>query len=809
MQKRRGLIFLFIILFFSKIYSIEKIRIGAFENEAPFSFFDETEIARGFSIDIIDYLMKEMEYDYEITKYKERDSIGAFSSDLLNEMFEHADIIITSLYSQEKNEKYSYTISYGEIKYKVISQNYHDSYNLEDIYDKDLIVIRKSEAYNSIIRLGINLFKNLILVPDFETGIKIINEGIGECLLTDEIITSKYSTIIKEKALSILPTDLPANKISIVTNNKNLASSLNRYIIKLKGDQQYLKIHNLWIEDKSSFFKNDTFICFLILFVLLIFIIAIFSMLLKMFIRKATQKNRDYQRKLYENLALLKTIKESIPAGLSIFDKNGNLIDVNQRFFDMLGLEREKFVDLNINIFDIQFIPKHVKDSLKAQKECSYEIHYNELKRKINNDMFTHNSHGEYFEVSCVSFKNQKGEIQGYLSVYHDISQLKQDKRQIKILEDNITLALQSGGLTTWLYDCENDKLKILKGENLYDGEIDGSHFKSQIHPQDREKTWNILMDVALNIRKTANVEFRFKKDNKWGWYLWVMNAVPDKDKAGYVTGVRRDITKEVESSIALREQNRELEKAKHKAEESERLKMAFLANMSHEIRTPLNAIVGFSELIRFTEDEIEKDEYFSIVKINNEILLNIINDILDLSKIEAGSVDLHEDMVNIVEVFNNTYQSFVSRKMTDKILFSKICNLRKCKIIIDYHKFIQVLTNFLSNAIKYTPEGLITAGLEYKENNIRIFIKDTGIGIEESKRSFIFQRFEKLDTFAQGTGLGLAICKALTKELNGKIGYEPNPEGGSIFWASFPCEIIDLEYIESPKNMIETMTIE
>lgn len=234
---------------------------------------------------------------------------------------------------------------------------------------------------------------------------------------------------------------------------------------------------------------------------------------------------------------------------------------------------------------------------------------------------------------------------------------------------------------------------------------------------------------------------------------------------------------------------NRELEDAREKAEESDRLKSTFLANMSHEIRTPLNAIIGFSELLMDVEDE-EKPEYLKIIKNNNSILLRLINDILDMSKIESGTIEIKNDSFNPASVFDEIFKVFSTQNKNSDLRILKEDFLNDCIIKSDKNRFFQVCNIFMTNAVKYTGRGQITMILEKADSGIKITVRDTGKGIESGKHHLVFSRFEKFDSFAQGNGLGLAICKGIVETMKGKVGFESSPEKGSTFWAWVPCII-------------------
>ncbi|MCC8172640.1 MAG: HAMP domain-containing histidine kinase [Parabacteroides sp.] len=227
----------------------------------------------------------------------------------------------------------------------------------------------------------------------------------------------------------------------------------------------------------------------------------------------------------------------------------------------------------------------------------------------------------------------------------------------------------------------------------------------------------------------------------------------------------------------------------KEKAEEANRLKSAFLANMSHEIRTPLNAIIGFSNLLSETEDENEKKEFVRIIENNNDLLLRLVNDVLDLAKIEAGQLDFVYSDVDINQLLSEVEQSIRLRARDKEVKVEFTERLPECIIRIERNRFTQVITNLLTNALKFTETGSITFGYEKRNEELYFFVKDTGCGIPEDKLEQIFGRFVKLDSFVQGTGLGLSICETIVTRLGGRIGVESKTGEGSLFWFTVPYE--------------------
>ena len=303
---------------------------------------------------------------------------------------------------------------------------------------------------------------------------------------------------------------------------------------------------------------------------------------------------------------------------------------------------------------------------------------------------------------------------------------------------------------------------------------------RKRIHPEERERFETLLNAI---IRKeeflTNSIVLRIKEDGEEDYRYCNFTYCPKEDEAGRVvviTFIQQDITEDI-----IYQQNLIL--AKNRAEEADKLKSTFLANMSHEIRTPLNAIVGFSELLSDTDEPSEKNEYKQLIETNSDILLRLIGDILDLSKIEAGSIDIKRQDLDLLQLCNELYLSFQQRIKNPAVTLKLINPYSKCIAEFDKYRFIQIFTNFVTNAIKYTPSGEIVMGYECEPGKVRLYVKDTGIGIPDKKKNRIFSRFEKLDNFAQGTGLGLSICKAIADATNGEVGFESEENVGSEFW--------------------------
>ena len=276
-------------------------------------------------------------------------------------------------------------------------------------------------------------------------------------------------------------------------------------------------------------------------------------------------------------------------------------------------------------------------------------------------------------------------------------------------------------------------------------------------------------------------------------------------DKEGMVITVH-DITR-------LKKAEAELNRAREKAENADRSKSAFLANMSHEIRTPLNAIVGFSGLMVNCDDPEEKAEYMEIIESNNDLLLRLINDILDLSKIESGILERKREKFNLAKVSGELYTMIQPKITNPEVEFILGNSGPDCWIFLDRNRLKQVWMNFLTNAVKCTHSGHIKMGYSLENGGIKVYVEDSGVGIPYEVQNRVFGRFQKLNEFAQGTGLGLAISRAIIEGAGGEIGFTSTPGVGSTFWAWIPCDVsmqenIDPKATPQPAQAQETVPL-
>lgn len=397
----------------------------------------------------------------------------------------------------------------------------------------------------------------------------------------------------------------------------------------------------------------------------------------------------------------------------------------------------------------------------------------------------------QYCNIIGVPFeKDEHGNNVRYTGFRQNISKLHQLNEELEERNYKMQLTFKTVGMSYWDFDAKskqfrafNDPVNDFHSENV----ITLEEYLHAVHPEDMELVRENINDMIGGTTKELN--FKFRSKTKWDeeWQTLIVTGIPvERNRKGNViryTGIKVNNTK-------WEKMVQQLKELKDKAELSDRLKSAFLANMSHEIRTPLNAIVGFSELMVYSEDPAEKEEYMSIIQSNNELLLRLINDILDLSKIESGILERKRETFNLAKVCGELYTMIQPKITNPDVEFQMANSGPDCWIFLDRNRLKQVWMNYLTNAIKCTKSGHIKMGYGIERGGIRIYVEDSGVGIPVELQERVFGRFQKLNEFAQGTGLGLAISRAIIEGAGGEVGFTSTPDVGSTFWAWIPCEI-------------------
>lgn len=636
---------------------------------------------------------------------------------------------------------------------------------------------RETQADNIILTSNVSrILSNYSNVPIFTLN----NEGleqnglVGGCFGTDGKIKEILIPLIKDKLsgrytkeVQIVDWGVPPPSV----NYHDFMESGLSLALCPDNTEFYMKPPTFW----ESYWYIPVVVIFLVLF-----FFAYTEWLKKI----AKERGRQLElmmnySSLFENMPIL-YMKEKL-----VYDDKGKIVDFI--FTEMNLAYRDKFVSRDVLIgkknSELDF--KGLKSlidmynmTVAVKKELTFQYYYAPTEL--------------YLTIIIVCSKQE-----GYVDVFGvDNTQLSLTQQKLRSANHKLATALEVASIVPWKWDiekgvilCDVNKPVELSQEGTSVSEeqlsVPDHLYFAKICKQDRERVKASYKKLIEGELSKIKEEYRIITGSNKTHYEWVeaQAAIDSWDENG------KPLTL-VGSSLVISQRKRmelDLVKAKEKAEESNRLKSAFLANMSHEIRTPLNAIVGFSGILASTEEAEERDEYVHIIENNNTLLLQLINDILDLSKIEAGTLEFVPGKVDVNALFLEVENS---TKMRNKNRLQIIYNqeMPECCISVDKNRLLQVITNLITNALKFTEKGSIQFGYYLKDTDFLYFyVKDTGCGIPADKCQDIFGRFVKLDSFAQGTGLGLSICQTIVEHLGGQIGVESKLGEGSTFWFTLP----------------------
>ena len=487
---------------------------------------------------------------------------------------------------------------------------------------------------------------------------------------------------------------------------------------------------------------------------------------------------------------LLHNIYKNLPVGIELYNKEGVLVDLNDKELDLFHVDSKEEL-LGINIFENPVFPEEMKERLRNNEDADFTFrydfsklgeYYSNNKAEGTIDLVTKvttlydENHNPVNYLLINADKTETTVAYNKIQEFEEFFELIGDYAKVGYAHFNI-LSKQGHAQKSWYKNIGEEYGTPLS-------EIIGTY--KSFHPDDRDLILQFFEEVQKgNADKLSHKIRVFRENGECTWThvnLFVRKYAP-QDKVIELISINYDITdlKQIEEMLV---------NGRDRAEASDRLKSAFLANMSHEIRTPLNAIVGFSSLLASAENVVEKELYNSLISHNNELLLNLINDIIDLSKIEAGYLELHQNWFNLTELLDECVAEY-ARLLPSGVELLTSYPEHDALVELDKLRIKQILNNFLSNALKNTIRGYVEVFYEIDKHCVRIGVKDTGRGIPQNMLEKIFERFEKVDSFAQGVGLGLSICKSIVDKMNGRIQVYSQLGLGTTFIAELPCHSI------------------
>ena len=487
---------------------------------------------------------------------------------------------------------------------------------------------------------------------------------------------------------------------------------------------------------------------------------------------------------------LLHNIYKNLPVGIELYNKEGVLVDLNDKELDLFHVDSKEEL-LGINIFENPVFPEEMKERLRNNEDADFTFrydfsklgeYYSNNKAEGTIDLVTKvttlydENHNPVNYLLINADKTETTVAYNKIQEFEEFFELIGDYAKVGYAHFNI-LSKQGHAQKSWYKNIGEESGTPLS-------EIIGTY--KSFHPDDRDLILQFFEEVQKgNADKLSHKIRVFRENGECTWThvnLFVRKYAP-QDKVIELISINYDITD-------LKQIGEMLVNERDRAEASDRLKSAFLANMSHEIRTPLNAIVGFSSLLASAENVVEKELYNSLISHNNELLLNLINDIIDLSKIEAGYLELHQNWFNLTELLDECVAEY-ARLLPSGVELLTSYPEHDALVELDKLRIKQILNNFLSNALKNTTRGHVEVFYEIDKHCVRIGVKDTGRGIPQNMLEKIFERFEKVDSFAQGVGLGLSICKSIVDKMNGRIQVYSQLGLGTTFIAELPCHSI------------------
>lgn len=482
-----------------------------------------------------------------------------------------------------------------------------------------------------------------------------------------------------------------------------------------------------------------------------------------------------------KNLEVFKRVLDKVSDSILAASTDGTLVYANKQFIEEYGVKGElgvqKVYDLPVSLHTKEIFEKRVQEIRDNGGNMGYHARYTrvgEVKERVH-------------QVSTFIMEDGQEEIVWFFT--QDITDVIKNRDELRELNYLLDAILNNIPVYMFVKDPEDDFRYLYWNKALANhSKIPASRALGrtdfEIFPErsDAEKFHQDDLELMRTGERLEMQETYVTAAGETRIVQTLKTHIPLVGRVPLIIGISWDITN-------VQNIEQELIQARIKAEQSDRLKSAFLANMSHEIRTPLNAIVGFSRLMTTTDNREDEKLYSEIINQNSDVLLQLINDILDLSKIEAGTFEYIKQPMDLGEMCRNVYEIHKGR-VQEGVTLTLDNEDDSLMINEDKNRILQLITNLITNAIKFTYEGEIHFGFKLKKDYIDFYVKDTGIGISEEKLSHIFGRFVKLNSFVQGTGLGLAICQMIVEKMGGAITVESELHEGSTFRFTIPYDM-------------------
>lgn len=722
---------------------------------------------------------------------------------------------------RQNNQTYNMVIkqelkkSHPDINYQFISprkmQTNHLLDTLYTVDPKTTGILFSSWFYKHTFAGNTSLVTNSHLLvsttsaPLFSLGMMTIKDNAGGIIggyiydqhAYSQKIIQTIQSILNGKQASEIPFYEPSDAAPTINYNVLLRKGMSPYLCP-PGTIFFNKPPTFW--EQYGYFILGTIVCFILLALFFQYRISHLNKL-----KKIQQKEIDTMtsyKNLINNMPILYMQEELI------MNEEGTPIELVYRnvnaHFEKSFFRKEDVVGKKASEIFPESMPEFLhftKMSLAENKAITFPYYFKQIDT-FYDVVLKGTHHNNIVDIFCL-----------------DSTELHKAQQKLSATNNKLAMALDVANIVPWKWDlrsktilCDiNRPIELSTNDKDVNEEqlaVPDSQYFSKIFKEDRKRVEKAYDDLIEGRSDKVREEYRvINVQNNIHRIEWVeaQAAVETRDENG------KPLTL-VGSSLVIttrKKMEMELTTARDRAEESNRLKSAFLANMSHEIRTPLNAIVGFSGILASTDEEEEKQEYVSIIENNNTLLLQLISDILDLSKIEAGTLEFQYSNIDLNKMLNELTSSLQLKIKSEKVQLTCHPAEENCFIHTEKNRLSQLLINLISNAIKFTTEGYIRFGYELRGKEIYFYVSDTGCGIPKDKQKSIFGRFVKLNSFEQGTGLRLSICQTLVEHMGGTIGVDSEEGKGSTFWFTLPYKAAIAVEESIKKEEIQPISIE
>jgi len=817
-------------LFLSPLFYAEDsklvVKVGIYEDE-PLIFQDNNGNVKGLYADVLGYIASQEGWEIQYV-------YGTLNEGLTRIKNNEIDILTAVAYSPER-------AIYTDFSKETVFPNWGQVYSVPDLTIEsflDLEYKRIAVVKGDIYYVGPNGIKNLmdnfdlnctfVEVNDYNEVIQLIEEENVDAGILTRLYESELQNNPKmaKSQLIFSPIKLLFGFSKESSKNQYLVEKIDYHLKILKDDHnsvyyssidEYMPVYSA--KEVQIFPKWVKTVIGAIFFALLIFVSA--SMLLTRLVKKQTKhlneaigdlqdevaqrinaeeslkKSQEQYRELTEKMLIeseskFESIYNNAAVGIDLLDKDLKFMDLNDRLAEMFGYSKEELIGKSILDVtfpeDIELTIKNLNNLVNGNSDLySLEKRY----KKKDGSIFWGN-------LSVSSIRNHKGEFKAIIGIIVDITSSEQAERLLEESEKKYRELVENANSIIAKFDKDGKIISMnefgLKFFGYDEQELIGKSWAETILPK-VESNGRILENLAAEIIKepdkyAISINENIKKNGERIWVYWNNKPIYDKGDLAGILSVGTDITDRKKAEENLYNANKQLE-------EADRLKSIFLSSMSHELRTPLNSIIGFTGILLqglagdLNDEQIKQ---LSIVKKSSQHLLSLINDILDISKIEAGKIELNCEYFDLKELMEEVILTF-DTMAKDKNLKIEKTMPENISLYNDKRRFKQIIINLVSNAIKYTNEGSVKIMVKILDKkDLEIKIIDTGVGIKKEDLNRIFEPFQQLDDKltkkVEGTGLGLHLVKKLLSLMNGNISLESEYEKGSAFTITIPIKI-------------------